>query len=242
MNWLQASSNVLLILIYFRVLANYLIWRVVSYMIPYSIDELIDIQQRFHSTLVGSTQIPPRWEKCLIRTKERLPYSIAALYVRKYFNEESKTIVQKLIDDIRNEFYEIIDNLNWMDADTKNHALAKAKNMKASIGYPDELLNDAVINDFYRDVGNTFSCTFYQWTWYIFNRYFHLYRFSKPQSECLFKFSWKFFVSSSSYIFQWNKWYLMVFLTFKWRSSTILNILSWFTIINFLSFDHSVYF
>lgn len=89
-----------------------------------------------------------------------MPYSVAALYVRKYFNEESKKIVQKLIDDIRNVFYEIINDLKWMDEDTKSHALAKAKNMRASIGYPDELLSDAIIDNFYRDVGNTFSCIF----------------------------------------------------------------------------------
>lgn len=78
-----------------------------------------------------------------------LSISAAAIYVRKYFNEESKEKVTTLANSIRIEFLEMLKNLQWMDESTRKHAIRKANAMNFHIGYPDELTNDDKLNEHY---------------------------------------------------------------------------------------------
>lgn len=75
-----------------------------------------------------------------------------ALYVRKYFNEEAKKNALEMVDDIRSEFTEILKKVPWMDEATRVNALDKAASMTSHIAYPDELLDDKKLIEFYESV------------------------------------------------------------------------------------------
>lgn len=81
-----------------------------------------------------------------------LPISAGALYVRKYFNEEARQNAIEMVADIRAEFEEILMKVDWMDEDTKQNALDKAKSMATHIAYPDELLDNNKLEEFYSGV------------------------------------------------------------------------------------------
>lgn len=83
-----------------------------------------------------------------------LSLSIAsgALYVRKYFNEEARQNAKEMVADIRAEFQDILKSVDWMDEQTRQNALDKAQSMATHIAYPDELLDDRKLEEFYEGV------------------------------------------------------------------------------------------
>lgn len=78
-----------------------------------------------------------------------LPISVGALYVRKYFNEESKKAAVDLVNDIREEYINILREVPWMDNGTRNAAIEKAKSIISHIAYPDELTDNNKLEEYY---------------------------------------------------------------------------------------------
>lgn len=93
-----------------------------------------------------------------------LSISVGALYVRKYFNEDSKKEALEMVTGIREEFAKILQEVDWMDDETRSNALDKAASMQTHIAYPDELLDDNKLIEFYKGVSKIllfFLITFY---------------------------------------------------------------------------------
>lgn len=84
------------------------------------------------------------------------------MYVRKHFKEDARNKAQELVTNIRAEFKKILKEVDWMDKETRKHALKKADMMVTHIGYPIELLNDTKLEEFYKDVRNYIICALYQ--------------------------------------------------------------------------------
>lgn len=82
----------------------------------------------------------------------RISISVGALYVRKYFSEDARREAVSMVDNIREEFKSLVEKLPWMDAITKAAALQKAKAMAEHIGYPNELTDDAKLEQFYESL------------------------------------------------------------------------------------------
>ncbi|KIH65517.1 hypothetical protein ANCDUO_04160 [Ancylostoma duodenale] len=95
-------------------------------------------------------------------------YAAGAVYVRKAFNQvllcvrcsaqlsnsewkiqASKNVTQEMISDLQEAFREMVLMSNWMDTKTKASALDKANHMLRQIAYPDFILNDKKLDDYY---------------------------------------------------------------------------------------------
>ena len=74
------------------------------------------------------------------------------MYVREYFEESARQSANDMVKDIQNVFTEIIDELDWMDDQTRLRAKEKANAMATHIAYPDELLDDKKLSDRYENV------------------------------------------------------------------------------------------
>lgn len=57
-----------------------------------------------------------------------------------------------MVKDIQLEFKDILHKIDWMDDVTRKAALEKAESMTTHIGYPDELLDDKKLEEFYKGV------------------------------------------------------------------------------------------
>lgn len=57
-----------------------------------------------------------------------------------------------MVDDIKATFISMIHDVPWMDEVTKHKAIEKAQALTAHIGYPDELVNDTKIAEYYKDL------------------------------------------------------------------------------------------
>lgn len=72
--------------------------------------------------------------------------------MRKYFSSESKQHASELVKEIKNEFKNLLKRIDWMDEQTRQRAIDKADGISDHIGYPDELLDDGVLGQTFREV------------------------------------------------------------------------------------------
>lgn len=75
--------------------------------------------------------------------------------MRKYFNEAAKKNAMEMVSDIRAEFEEILNEVDWMDEKTRANAIDKARSMSTHIAYPDELLDNRKLEEFYDGVSTS---------------------------------------------------------------------------------------
>lgn len=81
-----------------------------------------------------------------------LPIAVGALYVRKYFRLDSKAFISEMIRRIREEFEILLNKVEWMDDKTRQTALNKLKAIFVHIGYPDEILNNTKLEEYYENL------------------------------------------------------------------------------------------
>ena len=135
-----------------RVLANYLMWRAAASSFPYLSHQAELIRLRFSTAVSGRTELPPRWMKCVSTTTSSLPNAVGSLYVRQYFNGNSKNEAEEMVNGITEQFLKMLGDVNWMDDSTKAAAIHKAKAMTTHIGYPPELMDMQKLSDLYSGV------------------------------------------------------------------------------------------
>ena len=87
-----------------RIQANYLLWRAVYDDIDYSSDIVRNRKLQFTTVLTGEAQRQTRWKECIREISDILSLSIGALYVRKYFKEDSKKSAVEMVTTIKQEF------------------------------------------------------------------------------------------------------------------------------------------
>lgn len=96
------------------------------------------------------TQFNKYYEMCLSHFS--LPISVGALYVRKYFSDASRQAAIHLVDNILAEFINILNKITWMDENTRQEAIKKAKALTVHIGYPNELGDNKKLEEYFRDL------------------------------------------------------------------------------------------
>ena len=127
-------------------------WRFVVSMIDYlnkDIQKTLDI-----------VQVPkfPRWKKCLSyigfnnHVNGVMHGAIGSMYARRYFGKEQKNPIKEMVTYLKESFRDIIKETKWMSADTMKTALKKLDSMKEHIGYPEELLNNTIVDEYYRGI------------------------------------------------------------------------------------------
>ena len=160
-----------------RVQANYLMWRATAASFSYLTNQAEQIRLRFSTAVTGKRELPPRWMKCVSATTSTLPNAVGSLYVGKYFNGNAKSEALAMVDEIRQQFGEILREVDWMDLDTKTRAIDKADSMVTHIGYPPELVDMDKLNELYAGLvlnvndyfGNALRTTIYS-TNYAFSK------------------------------------------------------------------------
>lgn len=135
-----------------RTLANYLMWRVSSASVGYLNEAARNLQLKYSAVLTGTTERKPRWEECTDLVSGSFGNAVGAMYVREYFEEAARQSMNEMVKDIRSVFSEIIDELEWMDDETRLRAKGKSDSMTTHIAYPDELLDDKKLIDLYENL------------------------------------------------------------------------------------------
>ncbi|XP_015111053.1 neprilysin-2 [Diachasma alloeum] len=133
-----------------RTQANYVMWKAVAASVNYLNDEIRKRTFLLSSAEYGIKNKESRWKECVRAVSKKLPISVGALYVRKYFQEESKRNAVQMVHNIREQFHQILLMVDWMDSETILSAFVKAMSMTSHIAYPDELLDDRKLEEYYQ--------------------------------------------------------------------------------------------
>lgn len=97
-----------------------------------------DLSFRFHDhTLQGVPEQKARWKRAVAATNHALGFAVGKLYVEQYFPPSAKAKIQDLVHNLIAAFGNRIDDLTWMQAQTKKKAKAKLKTLKVKVGYPE---------------------------------------------------------------------------------------------------------
>jgi len=117
-------------------------WKLITATSPYLSSELEEEYFNFYGKeLKGQKEMKPRWKRVIDMENNAIGEVIGRLYVDRYFDENSKTKMQEMVSNLKMAFRERIQNLVWMEPETKKKALMKLDAVDVQVGYPDEWLN-----------------------------------------------------------------------------------------------------
>ncbi|XP_072047026.1 neprilysin-like [Amphiura filiformis] len=127
--------------------ANYLIWRITMDSISGLSQRFRDAQQVYYNVLGGTSSVSARWRDCV--DYGALEMASGRMYVEENFAGDSKENMAKMIANLKTAFKDMLEYNEWMDEDTKIVAREKCDAIRDQIGYPDWIMEDSTLNDFY---------------------------------------------------------------------------------------------
>ncbi|XP_076320540.1 neprilysin-1-like isoform X3 [Tachypleus tridentatus] len=135
-----------------RVVVNYILWRFIYNRISYLDSRYLEKQQEFFSALSGTPLKPERWKTCTHYVNKYMGMATGALYVKSHFPSDSKKTAEQIIEDIKRAFMDILEEIDWMDNNTKSVAKRKAKLITQKIGYPEFITNNTELDKEYEGI------------------------------------------------------------------------------------------
>ncbi|XP_030072128.1 endothelin-converting enzyme-like 1 [Microcaecilia unicolor] len=132
-----------------RILHNYMIWRTVVVLSGHLSTPFRDAIHELSKEMEGTEKQLELGKMCLTQANKHFGMALGALFVEDYFSSSSKAKVQQLVEDIKHILDQRLDELDWMDNETKAAARAKLQYMMVMIGYPDFLLKPDSIDKEY---------------------------------------------------------------------------------------------
>lgn len=132
----------------------------------------------YSKELRGAKAMRDRKERALNALNGSVGEALGKLYVEKKFPPEAKEKAEKMIKNIMLAFENRINNLEWMQPETKQKAIEKLRKMNVKIAYPDEWRDySALVMESTKDGGTYFGNTLNLSKW---NYYEDLDKLGKP--------------------------------------------------------------
>lgn len=135
------------------VLANFMLWRVVRQSAAQLGKRWRELSLKYAKVLTGRKFEPPRWDTCIGVVGTNLEAALSALYVRSSgFDTGAKKSAEQMFAYIKAEFVEMLSSVEWMDEKTRAEAKQKALAMKAHVAFPNQLLDNELVNTLYSNL------------------------------------------------------------------------------------------
>jgi putative endopeptidase len=118
---------------------EYLRWHLVNSAAPYLSDPFVEENFNFNGrVLQGTTELLPRWKRCVTATDRQLGEALGQIYVQKYFPPQAKARALAMVNHLTAALRDDLQALPWMSPATRKQALAKLDMFARKIGYPDK--------------------------------------------------------------------------------------------------------
>lgn len=88
--------------------------------------------------LQGTTEMLPRWKRCVASTDRALGEALGQLYVAKTFTPQAKERARTMVANLVAALKDDLTTLSWMGDETRKKAIAKLEAYVRKIGYPDK--------------------------------------------------------------------------------------------------------
>ena len=96
------------------------------------------VNTEFTNEYTGAQGDASTEEKAMQMVDSLLEMPLGEAYVNKYFDKSTKPKVEEIISNIRDDYKNRIQNLDWMSDATKENAIKKLDNLKIHVGYPEK--------------------------------------------------------------------------------------------------------
>lgn len=134
------------------VIADYLEARIISSSSPHLSKAFRDNSLKLDKAVYGSSKQPERWKTCLSRTDGVLGFAFSNAFIDATFSGSSKATAASMIAGITDSFKSEFKNLAWMDLETVAAANDKADRVARKLGYPDWIMNETAVSEYYTDL------------------------------------------------------------------------------------------
>ncbi|ALC49112.1 Nep3 [Drosophila busckii] len=141
-------------------LNNYLTWQAVRTLTSCLSKPFRDAYKGVRKALMGSDGGEEVWRYCVSDTNNVVGFAVGAIFVRQAFHGVSKPAAEQMIGEIREAFKYNLQNLSWVDKQTRELAIDKANEISDMIGFPDYILNAAELDKKYADLNITANAYF----------------------------------------------------------------------------------
>jgi len=88
--------------------------------------------------LQGTTEMLPRWKRCVASTDRALGEALVQLYVSRTFTPQAKERARMMVANLVAALREDLTTLSWMSPETRQKAIGKLEAYVRKIGYPDK--------------------------------------------------------------------------------------------------------
>jgi len=121
---------------------DYLTVRLIERASTYLPKAFVDERFEFYSkTLSGTPKPRDRWKRGIAATNVALGDAVGKLYAARYFTPAEKARAEAMVHNLIAAFSRRIDQLAWMQPETKARAKAKLAVLKIGVGYPDHWID-----------------------------------------------------------------------------------------------------
>ncbi|XP_033642462.1 neprilysin-1-like [Asterias rubens] len=139
--WLSRQSS--------RVVMNYMIWRLVDDSVFELGKTFVDIGQKYINVVEGTSASAARWERCVEEANNYLRFATGRMYVEEYFPGDAKEKTLKIVGHLKTAFKEMLETNDWLQEADKKVAAEKADSMRVEVGYPDWIIDDTKLDEYY---------------------------------------------------------------------------------------------
>lgn len=125
----------------------YLRWHVIHDNAPALSDAFVQENFNFYGKrLSGTTELQPRWKRCVQSVNRNIGEALGQVYVEKYFPPEAKAHAREMVQNLISALRSDIPTLSWMSPETKKAAIEKLEAFNIKIGYPDKWRDYSKLN------------------------------------------------------------------------------------------------
>ncbi|KAI3385439.1 hypothetical protein SNEBB_010267 [Seison nebaliae] len=142
-----------------RAISNHMNWIIIRNRLMTMPKSFRKTLTQFNNAVSGIRKELDRKFFCASITNNNMGFAVANLYIKTYFESTSKKEAISMIKNIREALKESLERNSWMSTDDKKTAKIKADSMEERIGYPDFILKDANLDEYYK--GLNFRATNY---------------------------------------------------------------------------------
>lgn len=109
-------------------------WSVVEDLILYTTSEMRQLYYDYSKTITGVDGSVSRSGYCTASVNKLMGFAVSYLIVEEDFMTKTKPKVERMIENIRRSFNNLVYHASWMDWETKERTLRKSQKMKSLIG------------------------------------------------------------------------------------------------------------
>ncbi|XP_060092915.1 kell blood group glycoprotein [Heteronotia binoei] len=93
-----------------------------------------------------------RWRKCLSETSTFFGPVLGEMIVQEIFPQKAKDLAQQMFSEIRDSIHSRLDQVEWMDSQSRQEAKEKVYGVQVEIGYPESIHQTEEMDREYQEV------------------------------------------------------------------------------------------